>query len=236
MSELRIDVSSVIAEEQRYAGPIVADISLPYGDDEPIPYWGQALKRFVDIVIALPALILLAPVIALIALIIRLESRGPSLYNSERMGKGNRPFTCYKMRTMVLNADELKEHIRHLNYREGATFKIVGDPRVTRFGAFLRKYSLDELPQLLNVLRGEMSIVGPRPHNLDDVTRYRSRDLLRHRVKPGLTGLWQIFARRDPSFSRNMELDNYYIETWSLWLDFQIIGRTFMVVMRGEGQ
>ena len=136
---------------------------------------------------------------------------------------------------MLQNADALKDSLGHLNEREGATFKIANDPRITRVGQFLRKYSLDELPQLWNVLKGDMSLVGPRPHPLDDYHKYDLEHLRRLDVTPGLTGLWQVTSRRDPSFERNVTLDLEYIEKWNLWVDIKILCRTLAVVIAGSG-
>src|SRR5207249_3580410 len=139
---------------------------------EPIPIWGLLVKRLMDIVASAVALVLLSPLLALLALAIKLDSPGPVLYPGMRVGKKGRRFICHKFRTMVSNADELKESLRHLNERHGPFFKIADDPRLTRVGKFLRKYSLDEVPQLMNVLKGEMSLVGPRPHPTDDFEQY----------------------------------------------------------------
>jgi lipopolysaccharide/colanic/teichoic acid biosynthesis glycosyltransferase len=137
---------------------------------------------------------------------------------------------------MVANADDSKEDLRQHNQRHGPTFKIKNDPRLTRLGPFLRRYSIDELPQILNVISGDMSIVGPRPHPYDDVVRYRPEDLRRCVVKPGLTCLWQVKARRSPSFAINMDLDMQYIDGWSLLFDLKLILLTFAAVLRGDGQ
>ncbi len=244
MSELRIDVSSIggLAEEPPNLVGITESIPYPGTDfhvvdaEEPISFGSRCAKRSLDLLIAVPAFMFLLPVMLVLALIIRTQSKGKALYCAMRVGKNNVPFKCYKLRTMVMGADALKETLRHLNYRRGATFKVEDDPRITPFGRILRKFSLDELPQLWNVIIGDMSIVGPRPHPIDDIARYSSEDLRRHRVKPGLTGLWQVSARRDPSFRRNMKLDNLYIDTWSFWTDLTIISKTFQVVVRGDGE
>jgi lipopolysaccharide/colanic/teichoic acid biosynthesis glycosyltransferase len=136
---------------------------------------------------------------------------------------------------MMVNAADLKEQLRARNQREGPCFKIADDPRITRVGGWLRRYSLDELPQLWNVLKGEMSLVGPRPHPLDDFARYALEHLRRLDVTPGITGLWQIKARRNPSFETNLALDLEYIEHWSLWMDVQILFKTIAVVFQGTG-
>ncbi len=214
------------------------DIAQAYWDFhyEPISTTGLFLKRCLDLAIAVPALVILAPLSVLIALLIKLESRGPVLYRSLRVGKSGRPFICYKFRSMVADADELKEGLRRHNERNGPTFKMEDDPRLTRLGPFIRRYSIDELPQILNVARGEMSIVGPRPHPFDDVLRYEPEHMRRCVVKPGLTCLWQVKARRSPSFDINMALDMQYIENWSLWLDLRVIILTFAAVFRGDGR
>lgn len=202
---------------------------------EPISALGLFLKRFVDVLGSAFVLLAAAPLLGLLAMAIRLDSPGPISYSSWRMGRRGRKFRCYKLRTMVANADELKDGLRQQNERNGPFFKMENDPRVTRLGRWVRKYSFDELPQLWNVLRGDMSLVGPRPHPLDDYERYQPEDVRRLDVKPGITGLWQVYARRDPSFEKNMSLDLEYIETWSLWLDAKILLKTFQAVMSGSG-
>ncbi len=202
---------------------------------EPIPAFGLFLKRLIDIVVSALSLPFLAPLLAIIAFMVKLGSPGPVLYRSWRVGKKGRKFVCYKFRTMVANADEIKDQLRHLNERDGPFFKISDDPRVTRLGGFLRKYSLDELPQLWNVLRGDMSLVGPRPHPLDDYQKYSLEHLRRLDVKPGITGLWQVTARQDPSFEKNLALDLEYIEKWTLWLDLKILLGTPLAVFEGTG-
>jgi lipopolysaccharide/colanic/teichoic acid biosynthesis glycosyltransferase len=194
------------------------------------------LKRWLDFAGAAAALTFLLPAMGLIALLIKLDSRGSVLYRAYRAGRKGRLFRCYKFRTMVENADELKASLRRNNQRSGPFFKIAGDPRITRFGLYLRRYSLDELPQLWNVVRGEMSLVGPRPHPVDDVAAYEAEHRARLDVKPGITGLWQVTARRDPSFRRGMELDLEYIRNWSLTLDLRILLRTFLEVACGSGE
>ena len=211
------------------------DIPLLTLREEHIPQFGLLVKRIVDLVLSACAVVLTAPVLAGISLAIKLDSSGPVLYCAPRLGLKGRSFLCYKFRTMVKNADGLKDNLRAHNERQGAFFKMTDDPRITRVGKFLRRYSLDELPQLWNVLRGEMSLVGPRPHPLDDVQRYELEDLQRLDVAPGLTGLWQVTARRDPSFERSLALDREYIGRWSLAMDFWILGKTVAEVLRGEG-
>ncbi len=200
-----------------------------------IPTVGLFVKRIMDLLVSSVALVLLCPFLFVIALVIKLESPGPVIYASWRAGKRGKKFACYKFRTMVNGADGLKNSLRRFNERQDPFFKIADDPRVTRVGRFLRKYSLDELPQFWNALKGDMSLVGPRPHPLDDYARYRSEDHKRLEVKPGITGLWQVTARVDPSFETCMVLDLGYMKHWSPWLDCKILMRTIPAVLAGEG-
>ena len=203
---------------------------------EPIPVMGLAVKRGIDFLGAAALLLLTAPLLAFAALWIRSDSSGPALYPALRVGKKGRKFRCYKLRTMINGADAQKDLLRKANERNGPFFKMENDPRITSCGRWLRKFSVDELPQLLNVLRGEMSLVGPRPHPVDDFERYTIEHLRRLDVKPGVTGLWQVTARRDPSFDTSMVLDLEYIENWSSWLDLSILLRTIPAVLEGGGQ
>jgi exopolysaccharide biosynthesis polyprenyl glycosylphosphotransferase len=203
--------------------------------EEPIPALGLTLKRTLDVAISALALLFVSPLLCAIAAAVKLDSPGPVLYLARRLGRKGRQFVCFKFRTMVADADHFKAKLRDRNERQGAFFKITDDPRITSVGKILRRYSLDELPQLLNVLRGEMSLVGPRPHPVDDFERYQLEDLQRLEVTPGITGLWQVTARSDPSFERGMMLDREYICNWNLWMDFRILCKTALVVLRGEG-
>jgi exopolysaccharide biosynthesis polyprenyl glycosylphosphotransferase len=203
---------------------------------ERLPTAGLTLKRCVDMLISGVTLALLAPVFFAIAVLIKLDSYGPVLYRAARAGRKGNLFRCYKFRTMVHNADDLKDGLKQENQRSGPFFKMADDPRITRLGRLLRRYSLDELPQLWNVLKGDMSLVGPRPHPVDDYLAYDIEHLARLDVTPGITGLWQVTARRDPSFRRGMELDREYIRTWSLALDARILLKTVWAVVRGSGQ
>lgn len=202
---------------------------------EPIPVLGFLIKRLIDFTASLAGLIALSPMLAALAVAIKLDSPGPVFYSSWRMGRKGHRFRCYKFRTMAADADARKDALRHLNERQGPFFKITDDPRLTRTGRFLRKYSLDELPQLFNVLKGEMSLVGPRPHPLDDYEQYTLEHLRRLDVMPGITGLWQVSARTDPSFEKNIALDLEYIENWSPWLDMEILLKTVPAVFKGSG-
>jgi exopolysaccharide biosynthesis polyprenyl glycosylphosphotransferase len=219
--------------------------------DNPIEYIGQfptiplhhgsvpeialLLKRFVDMMLSTLILIAISPVLLAIAIAVKLDSHGPVFYHSERIGKKGRVFRCIKFRTMVNDAEERRADVMHLNEREGVLFKIANDPRITKLGRFLRKYSLDELPQFFNVLRGDMSIVGPRPPLASEVQAYQLSHLRRLDVTPGITGLWQVQARQDPSFDSYISLDVSYIENWSVWLDIKIILRTVGIVLAGTG-
>lgn len=203
---------------------------------ERLPALGLFLKRLIDAVGAAMALLFLSPCLAMIAGLIKLDSSGPVLYCAPRAGRKGKQFRCFKFRTMVSDADGCKARLRQSNERSGPFFKMAGDPRITRLGRVLRRYSLDELPQLWNVMKGEMSLVGPRPHPLDDVAGYEIEHLARLDVTPGITGLWQVTARRDPSFRRGMELDRQYIRTWSLGLDGRILLRTVLAVVQGSGE
>jgi exopolysaccharide biosynthesis polyprenyl glycosylphosphotransferase len=193
-------------------------------------------KELAERSFAFVALLILAPMLVTIALAIRLTSRGPALFRQSRVGKDGKEFTLVKFRTMVLNADELRANLSHLNICDGGLlFKIQRDPRVTRIGSLLRRTSLDELPQLLNVLRGRMALVGPRPSLPTEVARYTDDVRRRLLVKPGLTGLWQVSGRSDLSWEESVRLDLRYVENWSLALDLQILCRTWSAVLRGRG-
>lgn len=193
------------------------------------------LKRVLDVVFSCALLLSLCPFLLLISFAIKLESKGQVFYTSERIGKKGRVFRCFKFRTMVNDAEKRRAEVMHMNECDGVLFKVANDPRITRVGRFLRKYSLDELPQFLNVIRGDMSIVGPRPPLAGEVMEYKLNHLRRLDVTPGITGLWQVEARQDPSFDSYVSLDVTYIENWSLWLDMKIIVRTVGVVLSGTG-
>ena len=201
-----------------------------------IPTLGLALKRVFDVCFSSIGILLSAPMMAAAALWIRIDSPGPVFYSAPRVGQKGRRFSCHKLRTMIVGADTTKNTLREANERNGPFFKLENDPRVTRCGYWLRRFSIDELPQLFNVFLGDMSLVGPRPHPVDDFERYSFENLRRLEVKPGMTGLWQITARRDPSFDTNMKLDLDYIEQWSLWVDLKILAKTIPEVLRASGR
>jgi exopolysaccharide biosynthesis polyprenyl glycosylphosphotransferase len=200
-----------------------------------LPEVALTLKRAVDVVLSILVLIGLSPFLLALAILIKLDSSGPVFYFSDRIGKKGRVFKCIKFRTMVADADLRREDLMHLNERDGVLFKISNDPRITKLGRMLRKYSLDELPQFINVLKGDMSIVGPRPPMGSEVREYKLDHLRRLDVMPGITGLWQVQARQDPSFDSYISLDLAYVENWTVWLDLKIILRTIGVVFAGTG-
>lgn len=198
--------------------------------------WQHLLKRAVDIVLSLTAIAALAPLGALAALLVKLTSPGKVFFIQERVGINKRRFCLYKFRTMVEDAEQRQREIEHLNEVSGPVFKIRNDPRITRIGRVLRKTSIDELPQLFNVLKGDMSLVGPRPLPVRDYEGF-SQDWQRRRfsVRPGITCLWQVNGRSSISFDKWMELDMQYIDHWSLGLDFKILAKTIPAVVRGSG-
>jgi exopolysaccharide biosynthesis polyprenyl glycosylphosphotransferase len=199
--------------------------------------WQSVAKRAMDFVGAIVALLLLSLPLALVSLLIKLSSPGPVLFHQMRSGLNGAPFTLYKFRTMVTNAEQLKHELEAMNEMRGPVFKVTKDPRITPLGKILRRYSIDEFPQLFNVLRGEMSLVGPRPLPVDEVRRFND---LSHRrrlsVRPGLTCLWQVSGRNQIiEFKDWVRLDLEYIDNWSLWLDLKILVRTIPVVLLGTG-
>ncbi|MEU1888958.1 sugar transferase [Micromonospora sp. WMMD987] len=195
----------------------------------------KVVKEFVDRSAAALALALLLPLVAVIALAVKLDSRGPVLFRQTRVGQGGREFGVLKFRTMVVNADALLAELVARNETNGLMFKMRDDPRVTRIGRLLRKWSVDELPQLVNVLLGQMSLVGPRPPLPSEVARYDGDVARRLLVKPGMTGLWQVSGRSDLSWEDGIRLDLYYVENWSLAADLTILWKTFGAVLRGRG-
>ncbi|SKA33424.1 Undecaprenyl-phosphate galactose phosphotransferase, WbaP/exopolysaccharide biosynthesis polyprenyl glycosylphosphotransferase [Marinactinospora thermotolerans DSM 45154] len=195
----------------------------------------RLVKGLFDRVAAACALVLLSPLFVVLALLIRMGGPGPALFRQTRVGKDGAEFTVYKFRTMVVGAEALKAVLRPRNEHDGVLFKMRKDPRVTPLGAWLRRYSLDELPQLFNVLLGHMSLVGPRPPLPEEVARYGHDVRRRLVVKPGMTGLWQVSGRSDLSWEESVRLDLRYVENWSLTLDVQILWKTCSAVIRGAG-
>lgn len=194
-----------------------------------------AMKRMFDIAASGLALALLSPLMLIVAVLVKTSSRGPVLFKQARVGRHGRPFNMLKFRSMVANAEELKAKLMAKNEQSGPVFKMARDPRVTGVGRFIRKYSIDELPQLVNVLRGEMSIVGPRPPVPSEVARYEAWQRRRLSVRPGLTCVWQVSGRNEVSFDEWMYLDMEYIDHWSLAHDFQLILKTVPIVLSGRG-
>jgi len=193
------------------------------------------LKRILDAGISLIVLIVLSPLMLTVAILIKLTSPGPVFFVQKRVGMNQRVFSLYKFRSMVANAEEFKTRLLHLNERDGPAFKIQNDPRITRIGKFLRKTSIDELPQLFNVLTGQMSLVGPRPPLPEEVRNYEWLFRKRLSVKPGITCIWQISGRNDVPFDRWMQMDHEYVENWTVWLDLQILCKTIPAVLLSRG-
>jgi exopolysaccharide biosynthesis polyprenyl glycosylphosphotransferase len=197
--------------------------------------WRATAKRAFDVTAAGLGLLLLSPVLAVVAIAVKLDSTGPVFYGQTRVGRGNRPFRIWKFRTMVSNADELLAELEDQNQADGPLFKIDHDPRITRVGRLLRTTSIDELPQLWNVLRNEMSLVGPRPGLPSEAIHWDAELRERLRVKPGITGMWQVHGRSNASFDEYARLDLYYVHNWSLVVDLGILARTIPTVLRSKG-
>ncbi|OQX88729.1 hypothetical protein B6D60_01400 [candidate division KSB1 bacterium 4484_87] len=197
--------------------------------------WQLFIKRIMDIVISLIMLILLSPIFLITAIAIKLESKGPVFFKQTRSGLNGRKFTLYKFRSMIVGAEMKKKMLEKMNEMDGPVFKIKRDPRITRVGRIIRKLSIDELPQLFNVLKGDMSIVGPRPPLPVEVEMYELWQRRRLSLKPGLTCIWQVSGRNNINFDRWMEMDLEYIDSWSLWLDIKLLFKTVFVVLFGYG-
>jgi exopolysaccharide biosynthesis polyprenyl glycosylphosphotransferase len=194
--------------------------------------WGRISKRIFDLLISVLLLIITSPLFLIISVLIKLESSGPVLYVNQRIGGKGRQFGLLKFRSMVKDAEAMKERLLAQNERgEGPLFKLKNDPRITRMGKFIRRWSIDELPQLINVLKGELSLVGPRPHEPHEVAKYQKHHKRLLDIKPGLTGLAQVSGRSDLPFEDEVKLDVYYIENWSLWLDLKILLQTPRAVL-----
>lgn len=202
----------------------------------PADNWQLFIKRIIDIAVSATLLLLLSPIFALVALLIKLESTGPVLFAQERVGYNKRRFKVLKFRTMIVEAEQQLPLLEHLNEVEGPVFKIKKDPRITRIGAVLRRFSVDELPQLINVLKGEMSLVGPRPLPVRDVERIDTQwHKRRFSIKPGITCLWQVNGRSNIGFNEWVRMDLDYIDKWSLGLDLVILMKTIPAVFKGPG-
>ena len=199
----------------------------------PLAGWGRRLKDALDVTVALVGVILCLPLMAIISLLIVLDSRGPVFYRQQRIGKAAVPFYAWKFRTMVVGADQRLARDRRLRERFAATYKLVDDPRVTRMGRWLRRTSLDELPQLINVLRGDMSLVGPIVE--EELRKYGAWERRLLCVRPGLTGMWQVLRHHQPDYAQRVSLDMYYIDHWSVGLDLKILLRTLPSVIAGRG-
>jgi exopolysaccharide biosynthesis polyprenyl glycosylphosphotransferase len=221
-------VNSTVSLDRFGATPLLTFSAAPYDEIRLL------IKRVIDVVLALAGVIVLAPFMALVAAAIRLTSPGPAIFRQQRCGLNGRRFEFYKFRSMVQNAEDLKPTLEHLNVRQTA-FKIPDDPRLTTLGRLLRKFSIDEWPQLWNVLRGDMSLVGPRPAVPSEVERYKRWQRRRLRMRPGLTCLWAVSGRDNVDFETWMKLDMQYIDNWSLALDWQILLRTIPRVLTGHG-
>jgi lipopolysaccharide/colanic/teichoic acid biosynthesis glycosyltransferase len=191
------------------------------------------MKRTLDVVISFTALVLLAPLLVGIGLLVKIDSSGPSLFTQRRVGKGGSTYRMYKFRTMVADAEDRLALLQGVNQGGEQLIRIPHDPRITRVGRWLRPLGLDELPQLYNVLRGEMSLIGPRPQSPAEVLLYDEHQRLRLAVLPGITGLWQVTSRDNPSFDEWVRCDLDYIENWSLFLDASIFAKTPLVLLRG---
>ncbi len=205
------------------------------------PSWDKgvfrSIKRGLDVCISAALLVLLAPLFVALGVGVKLSSRGPVLYKWKVVGLSGRPFTGYKFRSMYVDADAVKARLESLNEMQGPVFKLRGDPRITGFGEWMRRYSLDELPQIYNVLKGDMSLVGPRPPLVTEYERFTDFQKLKLMVKPGITCLWQVNGRNSISNLDDwVKLDLDYIRTWSLRLDFRILLKTFAVILAGTGR
>lgn len=211
--------------KRNYQNPLFPRKDVPYA----------IAKRMFDLIIAFTVLLLAAPIMAISALLVKLTSHGPILFKQVRVGEGGRYFWCYKFRSMCVDAEEKKAQLMHLNEVSGPVFKIKHDPRVTPIGGILRKFSIDELPQLFNVIKGDMSIVGPRPPLPSEVDKYTDFERGRLAVRPGLTCLWQVSGRSNVSFERWVQLDLMYIDTMSLKNDIKILWQTIPAVLKGSG-
>ncbi|MDR2840174.1 MAG: sugar transferase [Paludibacter sp.] len=198
-------------------------------------YISLKLKALLELTFSSMVLVIFSPLFALIAFLILLDDGGPIFFRQQRIGVNGRRFMCYKFRTMVVNAEQMLEKLKDLNEVSGPVFKIKNDPRITKIGKFLRKTSLDELPQFYNVIKGEMAVVGPRPPLLSEVQQYKRPQLRRLSMKPGITCIWQVEGRNKVSFDEWIEMDLQYIDNWSLWLDLKLVLKTVIIIFKGTG-
>ncbi|MDD3078933.1 MAG: sugar transferase [Paludibacter sp.] len=237
-STQELGISLHIMQPERSIVGYKKDNTLSFITHQTIPsqYLAIKLKHVFDIIFSAIIIVVALPLLLLIALGIKLEDGGPVFFKQERIGLNGRRFYCHKFRSMVVDAEELKESLIIQNESDGPNFKIENDPRITCIGRILRRLSLDEFPQFYNVLKGEMSVVGPRPPLLDEVVLYKRSQLRRLSMKPGITCLWQVSGRNALSFSEWMCLDLHYIDNWSIWLDLKIIIRTVGVMFKANGQ
>ncbi len=234
---VEVKLSTDLFNVQRSKSVICRQYDIPFIDfyTSPRSTFQLLVKRLIDLVVSFSVLLVSLPILAIAAAAIKLESHGPVLFRQVRVGYNGRLFTLYKFRTMVENAEQLKQDLMGLNELTGPVFKIRNDPRITRVGRFLRKTSIDELPQLLNVLKGEMSLVGPRPPLPSEVGQYNLGDRRRLSMRPGITGIWQVSGRNSVPFDQWMAMDKEYIDNWSLWLDIKLLMKTIPAVLTGEG-
>ncbi len=236
-AHLHIDLASSLADistdrlATRNLGPSVATWIAP----RPRSGWRGRAKRLFDLTVTASALLVLAPVFGTVALLVRLSSPGPVFFRQERVGRDGEPFDVLKFRSMVTNAEELLDDLVTENEGDGPLFKMKADPRVTKIGGFIRKTSLDELPQLINVMRNEMSLVGPRPALRAEMAEWDSALYARLQVKPGITGMWQVSGRSGTSFAEYTRLDLYYVHNWSLLVDLTILAKTIPAVVKSDG-
>lgn len=191
-------------------------------------------KRLIDIIGSLLGLVLLAPILLIVGILIKLDSKGPIIFSQKRVGLNGKEFEMYKLRSMVVNAEEIKDKLKEKNEMSGPMFKMKDDPRVTKVGKFIRKTSIDELPQLINVLKGDMSLVGPRPSLPNEVKKFDDWMLRRLEVKPGITCYWQVMGRNNIDFENWMKLDIKYVDERNFWLDIKLIFKTFFVLFGDE--
>lgn len=212
-----------------------AGLPLLHLDEAVLSRSQRIAKRSLDLIGAAGLIVVLSPVMLVCALLVRTTSRGPAIFQQVRIGRAGEPFTMLKFRTMVQGADAGRARLREEHSLDDPMFKLKNDPRITAVGRILRRWSLDELPQLFNVVGGSMSLVGPRPHPLDDVDRYELEAYRRLALKPGLTGLWQVEGRSDLNWAEALQLDLYYVETWSLSSDLVLLARTVRAVLQGRG-